>query len=170
LGRSAHRSGGILCYIRTRTKMPKRGAGCFYPLNSHKGGSPYSEGRVVSSDHYRQRRARRHKKSRKPTAPAHYRTLSNLSLNQEIYFIEKFNDCVRDGHLSGPKHEVIEVKWIRMLRDSGRRIEADSPTSDVLEACYASTVLTKWRATHIPGSPDSSGIGGSSCEPERRVL
>jgi hypothetical protein len=148
----------------------QKGGRLLLPLNSHKGGSPYSEGRVVSSDHHRKRRARRHKKSREPTAPAHSRTLSNLSLNQEIYFIGKFNDCVRDGHLSGPRYEVIEVKWIRMLCDSGGRIEADSHTSDVLEACYASTVLTKWRATHIPGSPDSSGIGGSSCEPERRVL
>ena len=41
----------------------------------------------------------------------------NLSLNQEIYFIEKINEWVRHGRLSGTKHEVIEVKWIRMLHD-----------------------------------------------------
>ena len=41
----------------------------------------------------------------------------NLSLNQEIYFIEKINEWVRHGRLSGTKHEIIEVKWIRMLHD-----------------------------------------------------
>ena len=41
----------------------------------------------------------------------------NLSLNQEIYFIEKINEWVEEGSLSGTKHEVIEVKWIKMLRD-----------------------------------------------------
>lgn len=41
----------------------------------------------------------------------------NLSLNQEIYFIEKINEWVAEGSLSGTKHEVIEVKWIKMLKD-----------------------------------------------------
>ncbi|MCA1728641.1 MAG: patatin-like phospholipase family protein [Actinobacteria bacterium] len=41
----------------------------------------------------------------------------NLSLNQEIFFIEKINEWVAKGFLSGTKHEVIEVKWIQMLRD-----------------------------------------------------
>jgi NTE family protein len=41
----------------------------------------------------------------------------NLSLYQEIYFIEKINEWVAEGVLSGTKHEVIEVKWIEMLRD-----------------------------------------------------
>ena len=41
----------------------------------------------------------------------------NLSLNQEIYFIEKINEWVENGSLSGTKHEIIKVKWIKMLRD-----------------------------------------------------
>ena len=41
----------------------------------------------------------------------------NLSLYQEIYFIEKINEWVAKGVLSGTKHEIIEVKWIEMLRD-----------------------------------------------------
>jgi NTE family protein len=41
----------------------------------------------------------------------------NLSLNQEIYFIEKINEWVAAGALSGTRHEVIEVKCIQMLRD-----------------------------------------------------
>jgi NTE family protein len=41
----------------------------------------------------------------------------NLSLYQEIYFIEKINEWVAEGVLSGTKHNVIEVKWIEMLWD-----------------------------------------------------
>jgi NTE family protein len=41
----------------------------------------------------------------------------NLSLYQEIYFIEKINEWVAEGALSGTKHNVIEVKWIEMLRE-----------------------------------------------------
>jgi NTE family protein len=41
----------------------------------------------------------------------------NLSLYQEIYFIEKINEWVAEGVLSGTKHNVIEVKWIEMLRE-----------------------------------------------------
>jgi len=41
----------------------------------------------------------------------------NLSLYQEIYFIKKVNEWVAEGSLSGTKHEVIDIKWIEMLRD-----------------------------------------------------
>ncbi len=41
----------------------------------------------------------------------------NLSLFQEIHFIEVVNRWVREGYLSGTKHRVIEVKRIQMLRD-----------------------------------------------------
>jgi NTE family protein len=41
----------------------------------------------------------------------------NLSLYQEIYFIEKINEWVAEGSLSGTKHKVIEVRWIEMLWD-----------------------------------------------------
>ena len=41
----------------------------------------------------------------------------NLSLNQEIFFIETVNRWVEEGVLSGTKHEVVEVKRIRMLRE-----------------------------------------------------
>src|ERR687897_403739 len=39
----------------------------------------------------------------------------NLSLYQETYFMEKINEWVAEGSLSGTKHKVIEVKWIEML-------------------------------------------------------
>jgi NTE family protein len=41
----------------------------------------------------------------------------NLSLYQEIHFIKTVNKWVEEGSLSGTKHEVIDIKWIRMLRD-----------------------------------------------------
>ncbi len=41
----------------------------------------------------------------------------NLSLYQETYFINKVNEWVKEGSLSGTKHEVIELKWIEMLHD-----------------------------------------------------
>ncbi len=41
----------------------------------------------------------------------------NLSLYQEIHFIETVNRWVEEGSLSGTKHEVIDIKWIQMLRD-----------------------------------------------------
>lgn len=41
----------------------------------------------------------------------------NLSLLQEIHFIEVVNRWVDEGYLSGTKHRVIEVKRIQMLRD-----------------------------------------------------
>jgi NTE family protein len=51
----------------------------------------------------------------------------NLSLYQEIYFIEKVNQWVADGSLSGTKHKVIEVKWIEMLweLDSESKLNRD---------------------------------------------
>jgi NTE family protein len=41
----------------------------------------------------------------------------NLSLFQEIHFIEVVNKWVDEGRLSDTKHKVIEVKRIQMLRD-----------------------------------------------------
>lgn len=41
----------------------------------------------------------------------------NLSLYQELYFIEKVNQWVAQGSLSGTSHRVIEVKWLPMLRE-----------------------------------------------------
>ena len=41
----------------------------------------------------------------------------NLSLYQETYFINKVNEWVKEGSLSGTKHEVIGLKWIEMLHD-----------------------------------------------------
>ena len=40
----------------------------------------------------------------------------NLSLYQEIFFIEKVNEWVNDRSLSGTKHKHIEIRWIPMLR------------------------------------------------------
>jgi NTE family protein len=41
----------------------------------------------------------------------------NLSLYQEIYFIEKINEWIKEGSLSGTKHKPIKVSWIQMLRE-----------------------------------------------------
>jgi len=51
----------------------------------------------------------------------------NLSLYQETYFIEKINEWVAEGSLSGTKHKVIEVKWIEMLweLDSESKLNRD---------------------------------------------
>lgn len=51
----------------------------------------------------------------------------NLSLYQEIYFIEKVNEWVAEGVLSGTKHKIIEVKWIEMLLelDSESKLNRD---------------------------------------------
>lgn len=49
----------------------------------------------------------------------------NLSLNQEIYFIETINEWVRQGFLSGTKHEVIELKWIQLLLDLDAELKLD---------------------------------------------
>lgn len=40
----------------------------------------------------------------------------NLSLNQEIFFIEKVNDWIREGVFAGTGHKTIEVRRIPMLR------------------------------------------------------
>jgi NTE family protein len=44
----------------------------------------------------------------------------NLSLYQEIHFVQTVNKWVEEGSLSGTKHEVIDTKWIQMLRDLDR--------------------------------------------------
>ena len=41
----------------------------------------------------------------------------NLSLNQEIHFIEVVNRWVNEGYLKNSKHRVIKIKRIQMLRD-----------------------------------------------------
>lgn len=41
----------------------------------------------------------------------------NLSLNQEVDFIEKINDFVRNGHFSNGPYKEIDVKRVRMERD-----------------------------------------------------
>lgn len=41
----------------------------------------------------------------------------NLSLFQELHFIEIVNRWINEGYLSNTKHRVIEVKRIQMLRD-----------------------------------------------------
>jgi NTE family protein len=41
----------------------------------------------------------------------------NLSLNQEIFFIEKINELVNKGFLTGSKYKFIKVRRIEMLRD-----------------------------------------------------
>jgi NTE family protein len=51
----------------------------------------------------------------------------NLSLYQEIHFIQTVNKWVEEGSLSGTKHEVIDIKWIQMLRglDSASKLNRD---------------------------------------------
>lgn len=51
----------------------------------------------------------------------------NLSLYQETYFIKTINRLVEGGSLSGAKHEVIDIKWIQMLRnlDTASKLNRD---------------------------------------------
>lgn len=60
----------------------------------------------------------------------------NLSLYQEIYFIEKINEWVKAGVLSGTKHKPIGIKWIQMLRelDVGSKLNRDP---DFIQAMMA---------------------------------
>jgi NTE family protein len=53
----------------------------------------------------------------------------NLSLNQEIHFIQKINEWVRGGFLSDTGHEVIEIKYIQMLRDLDSESKLDRDPS-----------------------------------------
>jgi NTE family protein len=52
----------------------------------------------------------------------------NLSLYQEIQLIMTVNKWVEEESLSGTKHEVIDIKWIQMLRDldSASKLNRDS--------------------------------------------
>ncbi len=52
----------------------------------------------------------------------------NLSLNQEIFFIEKVNDWIREGVFSSTGHKIVEVRRISMLRrdlDSESKMNRD---------------------------------------------
>ncbi|MDP8953129.1 MAG: patatin-like phospholipase family protein [Actinomycetota bacterium] len=74
------------------------------------------------------------KRSAEPTTMPHImdrrnELAGNLSLRQETYFIEKINEWVKDGSLSGTKHEVIELKWIEMLRDLDAESKLDRSPS-----------------------------------------
>ncbi|MBA2409118.1 MAG: patatin-like phospholipase family protein [Gammaproteobacteria bacterium] len=41
----------------------------------------------------------------------------NLSLYQEVQFIEKMNGWVEEGALARTKHKPVQIKWIKMLRE-----------------------------------------------------
>ena len=41
----------------------------------------------------------------------------NLSLNQEVYFIETVNKWIKAGYLNKDKFKHIEIRWIKMLKD-----------------------------------------------------
>jgi NTE family protein len=41
----------------------------------------------------------------------------NLSLTQEVQFIEKMNRWVHEGSLARTKHQPVELRWIQMLRE-----------------------------------------------------
>ncbi|MGH8504125.1 MAG: patatin-like phospholipase family protein [Gammaproteobacteria bacterium] len=41
----------------------------------------------------------------------------NLSLYQEVQFIEKMNGWVKEGALARTKHNPVQIKWIEMLRE-----------------------------------------------------
>lgn len=51
----------------------------------------------------------------------------NLSLNQEIFFIEKVNDWIREGAFAGTGHKIVEVRRIPMLHSSMlRNLDSES--------------------------------------------
>ena len=41
----------------------------------------------------------------------------NLSLNQEVYFIETVNKWIKAGYLNNYKFKHIEIRWIKTLKD-----------------------------------------------------
>jgi len=51
----------------------------------------------------------------------------NLSLHQEVQFIEKMNGWVKEGSLAHTKHKPVQIKWIEMLRelDVGSKLDRD---------------------------------------------
>jgi NTE family protein len=57
----------------------------------------------------------------------------NLSLYQEIYFIEKVNEWVNEGSLSGTKHKHIEIRWIQILRELDVESKLDRDPSFIRE-------------------------------------
>jgi NTE family protein len=82
----------------------------------------------------------------------------NLSLYQEIYFIEKINEWVAEGVLSNTKHEVIEVKWIEMLRalDSESKLDRDPQFIQSMVA-YGEDRAGAFLANELAGV---GGVGG----------
>ncbi len=60
----------------------------------------------------------------------------NLSLHQEIHFIETVNRWVGEGYLSGTKHRVIEVRRIQMLYDLDRESKLNR-SSEFIEGMMA---------------------------------
>jgi len=79
----------------------------------------------------------------------------NLSLYQEIYFIEKINRWVADGVLSNTKHKVIEVKWIEMLRD----LDSESKLDRDPQFIQSMMAYGEDRAAAFLGN-ELSGVGG----------
>lgn len=57
----------------------------------------------------------------------------NLSLYQELYFIEKVNQWVAQGSLTGTGHRIIEVKWLRMLRELDAESKLDRDPAFIAE-------------------------------------
>jgi NTE family protein len=82
----------------------------------------------------------------------------NLSLYQEIYFIEKINEWVAEGVLSNTKHEVIEVRWIEMLRnlDSESKLDRDPRFIRAMMA-YGEDRARTFLDTELAGV---AGVGG----------
>ncbi len=64
----------------------------------------------------------------------------NLSLEQELHFIEKFNQLVRSGVLAGERYRVIEVRRIELSRalDPASKLDRDPRLiASLLEQGYA---------------------------------
>jgi NTE family protein len=85
----------------------------------------------------------------------------NLSLYQEIYFIEKINQWVAEGVLSGTKHEVIEVKWIEMLwdLDSESKLNRDPRFIRSMMA-YGEDQAEAFLNEELPVVVGGGGVGG----------
>ncbi len=83
----------------------------------------------------------------------------NLSLHQETYFIEKINEWVKEGSLSGTKHEVIELKWIEMLRDLDAESKLDrSPSFIRGMKAYGEEQAEEFLRKEFAGGP-VAGVG-----------
>jgi NTE family protein len=57
----------------------------------------------------------------------------NLSLHQEIFFIEKVNEWIEEGYFPGSDRGIIKVRRIQMLREFGPESKLDRKPAFIRE-------------------------------------